>query len=77
MDEERIKYLSDNQEKWRTEYYDQKKLKKSIMKVLGRQYSSKCNVPKDNIKATLSYTFDIPLMCIKENNDGFLYITYA
>lgn len=76
MNTEQINYICSNQVKWRDEYKQQKQRKKEIRKVLGRQYNSKCSISKNIIKEQLMATLDIPLMCIKENQEGNLFISY-
>lgn len=76
MNTEQINYICSNQMKWRDEYIERKRMKKEITKVLGRQYNSKCSISKNIIKEQLMTTLDIPLMCIKENLEGYLFLSY-
>jgi hypothetical protein len=75
MNREQINYICSNQNRWRGEFVKQKRMKKDIMRILGRQYQSKGDVNKDKIILDLVATLDVSLMCIKENDEGNLYVT--
>lgn len=76
MDNKLFENLIANQVKWRGEYMERKRMKKEITKILGRQYRSKCGISKSIIKDQLLNQFNIPLMCIKENLEGYLFLSY-
>lgn len=79
MNEQEMRYIIDNQSKWRQEYIEQRSVQKKIRKMLGRQYEETKNkkYPKERIKQEL-----IELLClneeeIKENENGYLYVDYC
>ena len=74
MNIELFTLISQNQNKWRKQYNENKKTLKTIKAVCNRRYKSKSNHSPEQIHKELEKMGVLEQVELKKNNDNFFYI---